>query len=60
MELILISRLSCTRAGTRFNSRGVNDDGNVANFVETEQIVISNNKFTSFIQIRVIIVYFNY
>ena len=35
----LISRLSCERAGTRFNVRGVNDDGNVANFVETEQVI---------------------
>lgn len=34
----LISRLSCERMGTRFNVRGVNDDGNVANFVETEQV----------------------
>lgn len=34
--LSLISRLSCKRAGTRFNSRGIDDDGNVANFVETE------------------------
>ncbi len=34
----LISRLSCERAGTRFNVRGVNDDGHVANFVETEQV----------------------
>ena len=34
----LISRLNCERAGTRFNVRGVNDDGNVANFVETEQV----------------------
>ncbi|MBZ3889374.1 Synaptojanin-1 [Sciurus carolinensis] len=33
----LISRLSCERAGTRFNVRGTNDDGHVANFVETEQ-----------------------
>lgn len=31
-------RLSCERAGTRFNTRGVNDDGAVANFVETEQV----------------------
>ena len=31
-------RLSCERAGTRFNVRGVNDDGAVANFVETEQV----------------------
>jgi len=34
----LISRLSCERAGTRFNTRGTNDDGHVANFVETEQV----------------------
>ena len=34
----LISRLSCERAGTRFNVRGANDDGHVANFVETEQV----------------------
>ena len=34
--LTLISRLSCRRAGTRFNSRGIDDEGYVANFVETE------------------------
>lgn len=38
----LISRLSCERAGTRFNVRGTNDDGNVANFVETEQVLKMN------------------
>ncbi|KAI1447882.1 SacI homology domain-containing protein [Annulohypoxylon stygium] len=36
--LTVISRLSCKRAGTRFNSRGIDDDGHVANFVETETI----------------------
>ncbi|KAK5226402.1 Inositol-1,4,5-trisphosphate 5-phosphatase 1 [Exophiala xenobiotica] len=36
--LTVISRLSSRRAGTRFNSRGVDDNGNVANFVETETI----------------------
>ncbi|KAE8446903.1 hypothetical protein EG329_011534 [Mollisiaceae sp. DMI_Dod_QoI] len=36
--LTLISRLSSRRAGTRFNSRGIDDDGNVANFVESETI----------------------
>lgn len=36
--MTLISRLSCRRAGTRFNARGMDDDGNVANFVETETI----------------------
>ena len=35
----LISRLSCERVGTRFTVRGVNDDGHVANFVETEQVL---------------------
>ncbi|ETE63432.1 Synaptojanin-2 [Ophiophagus hannah] len=34
----LISRISCERAGARFHIRGVNDDGHVSNFVETEQI----------------------
>ena len=38
-HLTLISRLSCRRAGTRFNSRGIDDDGHVANFVETETIL---------------------
>ncbi|KAL7987653.1 hypothetical protein Chor_006572 [Crotalus horridus] len=33
----LISRISCERAGARFHIRGVNDDGHVSNFVETEQ-----------------------
>ena len=37
--LTIISRLSCRRAGTRFNARGIDDDGNVANFVETETIL---------------------
>ena len=37
-SLTLISRLSCRRAGTRFNARGIDDDGNVANFVETETV----------------------
>ncbi|KAK5628055.1 hypothetical protein RRF57_003770 [Xylaria bambusicola] len=36
--LTVVSRLSCKRAGTRFNSRGIDDDGHVANFVETETI----------------------
>lgn len=31
-----MSRRSCKRAGTRYNARGIDDDGNVANFVETE------------------------
>lgn len=41
----IFSRLSSERAGTRFNVRGTNDDGQVANFVETEQV---NQIFHSF------------
>lgn len=37
-KVAIISRLSGDRVGTRFSVRGVNDDGNVANFVETEQV----------------------
>lgn len=48
----LISRRSIKRAGTRFNRRGIDEDGNVANFVETEQILESNQDLTSFVQIR--------
>ncbi|XP_035391519.1 synaptojanin-1 isoform X5 [Electrophorus electricus] len=48
----VISRLSSERAGTRFNVRGTNDDGQVANFVETEQVIFLDNKVSSFIQIR--------
>ncbi|EJW82606.1 endonuclease/Exonuclease/phosphatase [Wuchereria bancrofti] len=48
----LISRLSCERVGTRFNVRGVDDDGHVANFVETEQIITLGTEEISFVQIR--------
>lgn len=51
--LTLISRLSCRRAGTRFNSRGIDDDGNVANFVETETVYwYPSNLCFSYSQIR--------
>ena len=33
----VISRLSSERAGTRFQTRGVDDSGHVANFAESEQ-----------------------
>ncbi|XP_028034251.1 synaptojanin-1 [Bombyx mandarina] len=49
---VLVSRLSCERAGTRFNVRGCNDDGNVANFVETEQAVYIDDSVASYIQTR--------
>ncbi|XP_021247264.1 synaptojanin-2 isoform X1 [Numida meleagris] len=48
----LISRVSCERAGARFHIRGVNDDGHVSNFVETEQTIYLDDDVSSFVQIR--------
>lgn len=48
----IISRLSCERAGTRFNVRGTNDEGCVANFVETEQCIYLDGEVSSYIQTR--------
>lgn len=51
--LTLISRLSCRRAGTRFNSRGIDDDGYVANFVESESVYWHPSSLClSYVQIR--------
>jgi len=66
--LALISRLSWKRAGTRFNTRGVDDDGNCANFVEvcisldsqgrylrhwqTETIFTTDQHCVSYVQVR--------
>ena len=48
----LISRRSQNHCGTRYNTRGINDDGHVANFCESEQIVIYKNNILSFSQLR--------
>ncbi|KAJ3518071.1 hypothetical protein NLJ89_g77 [Agrocybe chaxingu] len=50
--LALISRLGWKRAGTRFNTRGVDDDGNTANFVETETIFTTDQHCVSYVQVR--------
>ncbi|KAH7930711.1 DNase I-like protein [Leucogyrophana mollusca] len=50
--LSLISRLSWRRAGTRFNTRGVDDDGHTANFVETETIFSTDQHCVSYAQVR--------
>ena len=54
-ELLLIARRSCLYAGTRFNRRGQSLTGDVANEVESEQIVYKrgcNGPVTTFIQHR--------
>jgi len=40
MQLTLISRRSRFRAGTRYFRRGIDSEGHVANFNETEQILL--------------------
>ncbi|KAL5009502.1 hypothetical protein ScPMuIL_011807 [Solemya velum] len=57
--LTLIARRSAKFAGTRFLKRGINCDGDVANEIETEQIVhdasityLNKAKITSFVQLR--------
>ena len=52
LDFILISRRSQNHCGTRYNTRGINDDGNVANYCESEQIVIYKNNLLSFGQLR--------
>lgn len=52
IALTIICKQSWKRAGTRFNARGVDDDSNVANFVETELIMYSTNYCFAFTQIR--------
>ncbi|XP_072565473.1 phosphatidylinositide phosphatase SAC2 isoform X2 [Paramormyrops kingsleyae] len=48
----IISRRSRHRAGMRYKRRGVDDDGNVANYVETEQLIHVHNHTLSFVQTR--------
>ncbi|KAL1961028.1 hypothetical protein VTO42DRAFT_4916 [Malbranchea cinnamomea] len=43
LTFALITRRSRHRAGTRYFSRGVDENGNVANYNETEQIIILND-----------------
>lgn len=48
----LISRRATGRVGTRYHSRGIDDNGNVSNFVETEQILMVDDDLCSFVQLR--------
>ncbi|KAF2877227.1 synaptojanin-1 [Massariosphaeria phaeospora] len=43
LTFILITRRSRLRAGTRYFSRGIDENGNVSNFNETEQSIILND-----------------
>ena len=55
LRLCLISRRSRYRAGTRYFRRGIDAEGHVANFNETEQILLVGDESgtqLSFVQIR--------
>ena len=51
IKYVVVSRRSCLRAGTRYNIRGIDAEGQVANYVETEQIVECGNYRCSFVQV---------
>lgn len=54
LNMTLISRRSFAMAGTRFNARGLDEHGNVANYVETELVInFDNGRYLfSHIQVR--------
>ena len=55
-DFILVSRKDCRRMGRRFITRGLDQDGNAANFVETEHIFVQyevdHMVVASYVQIR--------
>ncbi|KAL6944333.1 hypothetical protein ACO0RG_001069 [Hanseniaspora osmophila] len=51
-SLTVISKQSWKRAGTRYNARGMDDEGNVANFVETEFVMYSKEYCYAFVEVR--------
>jgi hypothetical protein len=52
IRYILISRRSTNHCGTRYNTRGIDDEGHVANYCETEQIIYHQNNILSFCILR--------
>ncbi|WFD20468.1 phosphoinositide 5-phosphatase [Malassezia caprae] len=51
-QLVVLSRLSTQRAGTRYNMRGIDDDGHAAHFVETETMLQVGDLSYSYVQLR--------
>ncbi|GFE54323.1 endonuclease exonuclease phosphatase family protein [Babesia ovis] len=53
VEIILIGRRSVYRSGTRLNARGIDAEGHVGNFVESEiRLRVDHGPWKSFVQIR--------
>ena len=52
-DLLFVSRRSRYRQGCRFTMRGIDDEGHVANFVETEQALLhEDGRQTAFVEVR--------
>lgn len=52
LKVSLISRLGCGRAGVRYLTRGIDDEGHVANYVETETVLYTPVAIISHLQLR--------
>ncbi len=52
LQFMLVSRRSVQKAGTRFFSRGIDDNGNVANYTESQFIIQYNDLAMTNMQIR--------
>lgn len=52
-DILFFTRRSWRRVGTRFNVRGVDKDGSVANFAETEMLLVKPSRAVcSYVQVR--------
>ena len=52
LSIALISRRAVKRGGAQNYARGVDHEGNAGNYVETEQIIIMQDHYFSFLQVR--------
>lgn len=52
ISVVLISRRSIHRIGARYLRRGIDDDANCANWVETEQLLVTPKYILSYVIVR--------
>ena len=52
LYVTLISRRAIKRGGTQSYARGIDEDGNAGNYVETEQIILIKDYYFSFLMVR--------
>lgn len=52
LYITLISRRAIKRGGTQSYARGMDVEGNVGNYVETEQIIMIKDYYFSFLMVR--------